>query len=385
MRNFRRYLGLKLLFSYLLVILAGILVLGLAAEIAIPNVFDRHMAGMAGFMEGRGGMGMGNFGPGGMMGNLYTSFRTAVTEALTWGTLAAFVVALVVSVFVSRRVLRPIQALMAASRDIAAGRYDKRVPTPGGVSREDYDELDQLAVSFNQMAAQLDQTEAMRRQMIGDISHELRTPLTTIKGSIEGLIDGVLLPEAETYQEIYREADRLERLVADLQELSRVEGGGLELNRIAVDLGALVGVVGQRLQRQFDEKEVDLRIANVDELPPAWADEDRIAQVLVNLIGNALQYTPAGGQVTVMVDEEAGNLQVLVRDSGVGIAAEHLPHVFSRFYRVDKSRARAGGGSGIGLTIARRLVEAHGGKIWAESEGLGQGSTFGFSLPGVDK
>jgi len=221
----------------------------------------------------------------------------------------------------------------------------------------------------------------MRRELIGDVAHELRTPLTAIKGSMEGLIDGVLPSEVETYQLIYAEADRLERLVNDLQELSRVEAGAYELIRKPISVSSLVESAAARLSRQFEDKGVTLESKVPANLPPALADEDRIGQVLLNLVGNALQYTPPGGHVRIAASRRGHEVHVSITDTGIGISPEHLPHLFTRFYRVDKSRSRAGGGSGIGLTIARHLVEAHGGRIWVESPGAGRGSSFTFTLP----
>jgi histidine kinase len=231
------------------------------------------------------------------------------------------------------------------------------------------------------MAAQLEHIEATRRELIGTVAHELRTPLASIKGSMEGLIDGVLPAETSIFQRIYREADRLQRLVYDLQELSRVEAGAFDLNVKPVPVADLVESTVARLGYQFEEKGVVLETDISDYLPPVGADEDRIGQVMLNLVGNALQYTPAGGQVRISGRRQGAEVRVSVSDSGIGITTEHLALIFTRFYRVDKSRARAGGGSGIGLTIAKHLVEAHGGCIWAESPGPGQGSTFTFTLP----
>jgi histidine kinase len=241
--------------------------------------------------------------------------------------------------------------------------------------------MGQLAHSFNQMAAQLEKSDALRRQLIGDVSHELTTPLTVIKGSMEGLIDGVLPPEPETFQQVYHEAARLQRLVSDLQELSRIEADAYPLHIQPVDLGALAHKIAGHLRRQFEDKGVQLHVHIPATLLMAEADPERIAQVLINLIGNALQYTPAGGQVDLFVQRKDNGIQITIAGTGIGIPAEHQPHLFTRFYRVDKSRARASGGSGIGLTIARHLVEAHHGRLWAESEGLGQGSRFLFWLP----
>ncbi len=233
------------------------------------------------------------------------------------------------------------------------------------------------------MATELEQTETMRRQLVADVSHELRTPLTTIKGTVEALIDGVLPPEAETYQRIVREADRLQRLVDDLQELSRVEAEAYELDRRPLPMETVLQATVERLEHQFEEKGVALRVTVPPDLPPVLADEARIEQVLLNLVGNALQYTPRGGWVHVSAGQANGMVVTSIEDNGIGIAVEHLSRLFTRFYRVDKSRSRIGGGSGIGLTIARSLVEAHGGTIRADSPGRGKGSTFSFTLPAV--
>ncbi|GAB4534908.1 MAG: ATP-binding protein [Anaerolineales bacterium] len=385
----RQRLGWKIFLSYLLVIMAGILVLAASTEFSIPTAFERHMTAMMPMMQD-GGMGMGMMGTGNDMGgDLFTSFRNAVNEALWRAALAAFAAALVVSWFVSRRVVMPVRAMMHASQHIAEGHYEERVRVPGDPLEGD--ELTELALSFNRMAAKLAQTEAMRRQLIADVSHELRTPLTTIKGWMEGLIDGVLPPTAETFQEVYREAERLGKLVDDLQELSRVEARAYALEPRPADLAPLVDAAIRRLTPQYREKGVALAHDCPAALPPVTVDADRFAQVLINLLGNALQYTPAGGTVRVTCTPvhksphtgvpDGDWLLVQVQDNGVGIAPEHLPHLFTRFYRVDKSRTRASGGSGIGLTIAKHIIEAHGGHIWAESDGPGKGSTFTIALP----
>lgn len=379
LKRIRQHLGLKIFISYLIIILVGIVVLAASTEFAIPSAFDRHMVAMIPMM-GDSSMGMGMMETSvDLEVDLFASFRNAVNEALTWAALAAFLAAVAVSLFISRQVVTPVQEMMIASQHIAGGHYQERVHVPGDPDKAD--ELAQLALSFNRMAEKLDQTENMRRQLIGDISHELRTPLTTIKGTMEGLIDGVLPAIPETYQDIHRETRRLEKLVADLQELSRVEAGSYPLARLPVEILPLIESVARRLRPQFEGKGVSLEIISPDELPKVQADPDRISQVLINLIGNALQYTPENGQVSVIVSQVGNEIHTSVTDSGIGIPVEHLAHIFTRFYRVDKSRSRAGGGSGIGLTIAKHLVEAHGGKIWAESKGTGNGSTFTFSLP----
>jgi signal transduction histidine kinase len=366
---FRSHLGAKLLLSYLAIILVGILVLILASQFLLPASFNRHMAGM-GPMQGMMGQGQGR------MAQLYQDFRASFNDALFYAALAATVAAVVLSLYLSRNVVAPVQALSRASQRIAEGHYEERVQIHGG------DELAQLALRFNQMAEKLSQAELMRRQLIGDVSHELRTPLTAIKGSMEGLMDGVLQANEEMFQQIYAEANRLNRLVDDLQELSRVEARAYELDLRPLDVPALMQTMIKRLSRQFETKSISLDVDLERDLPRILADEGRVIQVLTNLTGNALQYTPENGHVSISVKKIAPAVQFSIHDTGVGIPPEHLVHIFDRFYRVDKSRSRSsGGGSGIGLTIARALVEAHGGRIWAESAGEGQGSTFSFTLP----
>ncbi|HNB53101.1 MAG TPA: ATP-binding protein [Anaerolineales bacterium] len=367
----RRQLGIKLFLSYLIVVVLGIIVLATAVEFTVPNAFNRHLATMTHMMGQEAGP---------MEQDLFENFRQAVNESLAIATVAAGLSAILISFLISRQVTGPIRAVQSASQRIADGHYTERVQlthmTPG-----EADELGQLAVSFNQMAAHLEQTESLRRELIGDVAHELRTPLTTIKGTVEALLDGVLPPEAETFQQIYREADRLQRLVADLQELSRVEAGAYKLHPQPLSLAEVCATIADRLAHQFAEKGVAVSIQIPPTLSKIQADEDRLTQVLTNLIGNALQYTPRGGHVTIMAHQTGQEIRVAVQDDGIGIPAEALPHLFDRFYRVDKSRSRAGGGSGIGLTIAKHFVEAHGGRIWAESDGPGKGSTFSFTLP----
>jgi histidine kinase len=374
---FHRHLGAKLFLSYLAIILVGLSVLVLASQFILPGSFNRHMAGMSMRNGVMGGM-MGNHGAEipGNMSQLYADFRASFNEALLYATLAATVVALGLSLYLSRSVIAPVSAMSMATQRIADGRYDERVPVEGE------DELAQLAARFNQMAEKLNQVETMRRRLIGDVSHELRTPLTAIKGSMEGLIDGVLPATEETYQQIHAEADRLNRLVDDLQELSRVEARAYGLNPRPLDVSALLQTVTKRLTPQFEMKRISLDLKLAPDLPRVLADEDRAVQILTNLVGNALQYTPENGKINIAAQRVDQEVLITIRDTGLGIPPEHLPHIFDRFYRADKSRSRrAGGGSGIGLTIARALVEAHGGRIWAESPGEDQGSTFSFTLP----
>lgn len=392
---FKRSLFWKLFFSNLLVIMVGLAVMFAAIQIAMPAGFTRHIDEMnlimsEGGMPMTGGMGMGQRGLGagpssgrGMMGQqLFTLFNQAVSESLAAALAAAVIAAVAVSAFVSYHIVKPVRRMTLAAEHIAGGSYSDRVAEPPHKTEQDLDELGRLALRFNQMASNLENIETMRRQLIGDVAHELRTPLTTIKGSMEGLMDGVLPARPETFAQIEREADRLQRLVEDLQELSRVEGGAYRLNIHAVPVARLFEGVFHRLEKRYIEKGVRLVVITpAPGLPAVFVDEDRIEQVLMNLVANALQYTPEGGQVTLSACQAGQSVEITVHDTGIGIPAEHLPHVFDRFYRIDKSRSRLHGGSGIGLTIAKYLVEAHGGAIHAKSEGEGCGSSFVFTLP----
>jgi histidine kinase len=376
MNIIRSRLWLKLFASYFLVIVIGMGSIWVATRFTAPRSFQRHMLGMlTGTGTGMGMMGQGNGQGNGMMGQFYADYQASFNESLTAAVIAASLVALGASIIISRTIVSPVRSMTNASARIAEGRYDERVDLQGN------DELAQLAKSFNQMAEQLEQVENMRRRLIGDVAHELRTPLTAIKGSAEALMDGVLPATDETYQQIHNEAERLNRLVDDLQELSRVESRATNLNIRSVDSTSAIKTVAKRMQFQFDEKRLSLSLNLPHDPIHIQADEDRLIQILTNLLGNALQYTPEGGEVTLSLEKDKDMARFFVRDTGVGIPADHLAHIFDRFYRVDKSRSRARGGSGIGLTIAKHLVEAQGGTIWAESEGENKGSVFIFTLP----
>jgi len=361
----RQRLGWKLCLSYLLVILAVVLVLDTTAEFRVSTVLWRDVARFPALWRHDPAL----------MAALHASFQAAIDELLVIGSAAALLVAVALSMFTSRRIVRPIQAMMQASQRIAGGDYRHRIGVPGE------DELGVLARAFNHMSEALERAERRRLEAIGDLAHELRTPLSSIKSLMEGLVDGVLAAEPATFLSVQREVARLQRLVHNLEELARVEAGQSLLERRPVNLSELLRAAANRLQPQFEDKDIRLHVDVPQGLPHVQADAGRLLQVLLNLLGNALRYTPSGGQVTVCACREAQQMVLAVHDTGIGIAAEHLPYLCERFYRVDKSRTSASGGSGIGLTIARHLVEAHGGRLWATSPGPGQGSTFSFTLP----
>ena len=306
----------------------------------------------------------------------------AFTISLFLATAASVVASAVASLFVARRIVEPLRRMIEASRRIAEGHYHDRVTVD-----DDY-EISDLAASLNSMAATLERTEQQRQELIGNVAHELRTPLTTIKGYMEGLIDGIVPANDATFALIGEEADRLSRLVHDLQDLSRIEESGVALHIRPALVGDIIGGTVQKMRPQCEAKGVTLTAAVAPGTPRVLADHDRVQQVLLNLVDNALHYTPAGGSIRIEAgvgprETAAGDeppVRIVVVDTGIGIPSEHLPHVFTRFYRVDKSRSRGAGGAGIGLTIARRLTEAHGGTLTAESE-PGHGSRFTITLP----
>ncbi len=367
---FRR-LQPRLLASYLFVIAIALVIVAAGVQLIGPSIFDRVLAE---HMEmGRGGMQRR------MNAEVHREtvdvFRTTVFQALLIAAVVASLVALAASLFVSRRITTPIGRIADAARRIASGRLDTRVHVAEPV------ELAELGDNLNTLAAALEETENRRVALIGDVAHEIRTPLTTLHGNLEGILDGVIEPTPELLDQLLAETRRLNRLVDDLQELSRVEAGAMSLRIEAVRLGPVADALASRMRQSFDERGVGLLVAVPASVPAARADADRLVQVLTNLLSNALRHTPAGGEVTIAATEAGERVEVSIRDTGTGITPEHLPHVFERFYRVDTARARAAGGSGVGLTIVKALVEAQGGSIRAESSGPGLGTTFTISLP----
>ena len=296
--------------------------------------------------------------------------------------LLAIGVAVVLTFFLSRRILAPVESLSRAARRLARRDFSARAKV------QSRDEVGELARTFNSMAEELSRTEELRRNLVADVAHELRTPVTNIRGYIEGIGDGVMAPDPPTLESMQEEVLLLTRLIEDLQDLALAESGRMRLQLQACDLGDLVRRAVTAVQQPASEKQVDLEVQVPSVSPgngvpaeiPIAADPTRISQVLRNLLVNAVTCTPSGGTICVQANSQNGEAHVLVRDSGPGIPAEDLPHIFERFYRVDKSRSRATGGVGLGLTIARRLVEAHGGRIDAFSE-FGQGSEFVVTLP----
>ena len=306
---------------------------------------------------------------------LLDTFRRTVSSALLVAAMFALAAGIGASLLLTREILRPLRQIAWSSRRIAGGHYDERIPVPNS------DELAQVATNFNEMAAALARVEQTRVSLIGDISHELRTPLTGLAGYLEGMMDGLFPTTEETMALMFQEVRRMRRLVDDLQTLSKVEAGQIALNLDSIDLRESVRHVIAQLQPQWQAQAIDVDVELSSKAVLVKADPDRIIQILLNLIGNALAYTPEGERIHLRVTIEDSYARTTVQDSGIGIDPEQLPYLFERFFRADRSRTRSSGGSGIGLTISRHLVWAMGGELTVESEGVGKGSAFSFTLP----
>ncbi len=301
------------------------------------------------------------------------SFLANVAWTAILGMLIGAGLALLLGTWLARTVVRPVEEMRRAAGRLAQGDYQVRVPPVETA------ELQALAMDMNALGEALGRAEHMRKTMTADIAHELRNPLTAIQGMLEGMRDGVVPPDKGNLEVAVAEARRLGRLVDELRVLSLADEGRLPLERVRVDVGALCRAVTGAWGKKAADRQITLSV-EADLGAFVSADENRLAEVLHNLLANAVAYTPPGGQVWVSCHRRPADVLVEVANTGPGIAPEDLPYVFERFYRTDPSRARATGGSGLGLTISKRLVEAHGGRMWAESI-PGDKTTFSFVLP----
>lgn len=303
-------------------------------------------------------------------------FLGAFTRSLLVAGLLAGALAIALAVVLSARIVGPIQALTEAARRLQGGDFSHRVPVRGP------DELGKLALAFNAMADGLARSERLRRTMVGDVAHDLRTPLTNVGGFLEALEDGIISATPAVVTSMMEEVLLLNRLIDDLQDLALAEAGQLRLDLAALDLRSELDVAATAVRPQAEAKGLCVRVLPTPEGLQVTADPARVHQVLRHLLSNALTHSSEGGVITLAARPGAtpGEVEVEVRDTGAGIAPEHLPDVFERFYRADPSRTRSTGGTGLGLTIVKQLVEAHGGRVRIESA-LGQGTTVTFSLP----
>jgi signal transduction histidine kinase len=276
----------------------------------------------------------------------------------------------------SRSLSAPIARLAQATQRIGSGDLSYRVDVGGS------QEITDLAQSFNKMAADLQQAEQLRRNLMADVSHELNTPLTILEGHLRAALDHVYTLDEAEIANLYGQTRHLILLVKDLRELAQAESQQLPLNKRETDIGILIDETRQMFEPMMEEKGVVLTLELEDNLPVVMVDASRIRQVLDNLIANALHHTPRGGKIIIRGVATNSGIQLTVQDTGAGISPEHLPHVFDRFYRTDRSRSRETGGTGLGLAIVKALVEVHGGQVQVDSQGLGQGTSFMIDLPG---
>lgn len=367
MRPTRGGFGARLLLSQLLIIVVGgstllIVALGLA-----PGLFHLHVERAVGPITPE------------LAAHLDMAFARATLVSLAVATSAATLAALAVGAFVTRRAMRPIRELARAASAVAEGDYAARVPETGFGS-----ELATLNQAFNQMAQDIAGIERTRAEMLRDLAHGLRTPLTSVRGYHEAIADGVLPADRATFGRVDAELSRIERLVQDLETVSRAEERRLDIRLRPVRVADLVTSAADSAVLSYQHTGVTVRTDLTTDDTQVRVDPDRLHEALANLIANAVQHTPAGGTVTLRSRTIRSWVQIEVADTGEGIAAEHLPRVFERFYRVGGGRSRDTGGSGIGLTITRALLEAQGGDIQAQSPGPGQGTTFVISLPRIE-
>ncbi|BAH55733.1 putative two-component histidine kinase (plasmid) [Rhodococcus opacus B4] len=357
-------LGIRLLLAQSLVLVAGVVTCWVVAVFVGPPLFREHLhrAGVPAFSDEQF--------------HAEQAYRSATAISLAVALGVATLAALVVTWYFSRRLQRSVTEVSYAATAVADGRYDIRV-TPPHLG----DDFDALAEAFNRMAAGLESVETTRRQLLGDLAHEIRTPVSVLEAYMEALEDGVETLDADTIGMLRDQTRRLVRFSDDVNALSHAEESRTSIEPTWVDPAALLSTTLTAAADRYAAREVALTSRVPAHLPRLWADPERLGQVLGNLLDNALRHTPGGGRVEVTAGHRHELLVIEVTDTGDGIAAEHLPHLFERFYRVDAARDRAHGGAGIGLAIAKALVEAQRGHITARSDGPGTGSTFTIALP----
>jgi signal transduction histidine kinase len=359
-----RRLGTRLLLAQGIVLVASILTAGLVAAIVGPPLFHEHLieAGHAPHSP--------------ELTHIERAYRDASAISLGVALLIALAGALAVTWYLTQRLQRPVTTLTDAAQEMSSGHYATRVAIAGAGP-----ELNSLADAFNAMAARLEATEDTRRRLLSDLAHELRTPIATIGAYLDGLEDGVAEWGPETAAVMRGQTDRLVRLAEDIDDVSRAEEGRLVLEKSRHSVHDLMYAASRAVAAAFAEKGVALITVPAPASLVIDVDRERFAQVLGNLLGNALRHTPRAGTVTVFAEGAGGVVAVTVADTGEGMTDEELPHVFERFFRGDHARDRASRGSGIGLTISKAIIDAHGGTLTAASAGIGQGSTFVVSLP----
>lgn len=302
------------------------------------------------------------------------SLSSAINQFLLLGGALALIAALIITLFLSRRLSAPIHALTLATRHVGAGDFTAKVKPAGN------DEVGELVMNFNSMSAELSRAEERRRNLISDVAHELRTPVSDVQSYLEAIHDGLMQPTQSNLDSIYEDILLLSRLINDLQLLALADAGELNLVYQPDNVARVITSAAALVQPRVNDKKISLKLDLPDQFPVLEIDSQRISQVLSNLLDNAIRHTSQGGEITIAAQEHDGHVEISVSDNGEGIPPEELTNIFERFYRVDKSRAKGTGGNGLGLTITKRLVEAHGGRIEVQSEPQ-KGSRFSFTIP----
>ncbi len=353
----------RLLLAQSLVLVAGGVTTWVVASMVGPPLFREHLH-MAGIAHDSN-----------EQYHAEQAYQHATALSIGVAITVSAITALIATVYLSRRLQLSIAEVSAAASAVAEGHYDIRVAPP----RLGH-EFDEMATAFNQMAERLQAVESTRRQLFGDLAHEIRTPVAVLEAYLEAVEDGVKTLDQPTMSVLREQTGRLVRFSADVAALAQAEEAHATIAPGWVDAGEVASTVTAAMTDRYAAKHVSLN-TRADDDTRLWADRQRLAQVVGNLLDNALRHTPAGGHVTFTVTRVTDEVVLSVADDGEGIAAEHLPHIFERFYRADFARDRQRGGSGIGLAIAKALTEAHGGRISVASRGLGHGTTFTVVIP----
>ena len=308
--------------------------------------------------------------------DIHRMFLSSIHYYLLWASLAALILAFILSYLLTRKVLQPLSQMIAGTRDIAAGNFTARVNVTSG------DEVGQLGTSFNRMADSLERIEQLRKNMVADVAHELRTPLTNLRGYLEAVNDQVIPPSTETMVLLEKETLRLVKLVDNLQQLSRAEAARLYLKKEPLVVSEQIADLLPLYQPILEEKRISISLEFKEDAARVEADRDKFLQAVRNLLDNSVKYTPKNGKITINGHRKAAETEIRFCNSGPEISQEDLPFIFERFFRTDRSRSRDIGGAGIGLAITKELIEAHGGRVGAQSEN-GQ-TCIWFSLPHTD-
>lgn len=357
-------IGLRLLAAQAIVLIAGAATTSVVAAVVGPPLFREHLH--------RAGVPMDSLEE----VHAEEAYGYATVISIGGALAVSALAALAVSFYIGRRLQRSVTEVASAATAVAEGHYGIRVSSP-----RLGDDFDALSTAFNQMASRLQAVETTRQQLFSDLAHEIRTPVAVLEAYVEALEDGVRTMTPQTAAMLRDQTRRLVRFSDDVSALAKAEESSVSMAYAVIDVDRLVRRCVAAAQKRYSRRGVALNTHLPEGLPPLWADEQRLSQVVGNLLENALRHTPSGGSVDIRCVRDGDRLKIAVTDNGEGIAAEHLPRLFERFYRADAARDREHGGAGIGLAIAKALVEAHGGTISVASAGPGTGAAFTIDLP----